>query len=370
MGRSKISAQKEIKIMSKTSSLQKQYQNNAKSAFHVKSAISDQNIIIQYFQRLIASSTRTIVGEATKAHFITDYLNGEGDELGGKFFSPYSSSRLCFDLYSWLGSPEYYSQGYEVVFEKYLPRLQLHKSNPHPNMDVMIRRGDSLLFVESKFTETTKYPCKKKDSQNDFGLPISYSENLDKLSPEDLKVLKERYYDNEEAAKGFHDFIVGINSFANGHHTENDWFDPKQESTHLFGILFYLLGNDKSHSVQTDFGGAIKHVYFLNVVYGFDFKKSEMAKEFLKKGNALIKGLLKPSQPSISFDYGAISVQQFYQTVIANKNPLVFALEKEKPLSDLLKDERYYHNLNLDEKNKVESEEDGYLRDFFKPISR
>jgi hypothetical protein len=54
----------------------------------------------------------------------------------------------------------------------------------------------------------------------------------------------------------------------------------------FFGILFYLLGNDKSHSVQTDFGGAIKHVYFLNVVYGFDFKKSEMAKEFLKKGNA------------------------------------------------------------------------------------
>jgi hypothetical protein len=85
--------------MSKKISLQENYQNQARAAFK-GNIISDPTIVSEYFQRLIGPTKRTINGREETTYFIMDYLQGEGNELGGKFFSPYSSSRLCFDLYS------------------------------------------------------------------------------------------------------------------------------------------------------------------------------------------------------------------------------------------------------------------------------
>lgn len=350
--------------MSKKQSLQMNYRPQTKAAFK-GNVISDPAIVSEYFERLITPSKRVIAGHEETAYFIMDYLQGEGDELGGKFFSPYSSSRLCFDLYSWLGAPEYYNQGYEVAFEKYLPRLRLPYNNPYPNMDVLIRRGDTLLFIESKFTETTGYPAKAKASENAFGLPLSYSMGLGELSPEEWKTLGQRYYDNGEAAKRFREFILDINEFAKANPADADWFDPKQECTHLFGILFYLLELDPTHSVQTDFGGEIHHVIFENIVYGFDFQKSPMAERFLTKGNALIQGLLKESRSEIDFDYDAISVQQFYQVVITKKNPIAFGSKTGTLLSTLLGDEKHYFHLRLDKNPNKEPNAITFLQRLF-----
>jgi hypothetical protein len=350
--------------MSKKISLQENYQNQARAAFK-GNIISDPTVVSEYFQRLIGPTKRTINGREETTYFIMDYLQGEGNELGGKFFSPYSSSRLCFDLYSWLGLPEYRGQGYEVSFEKYLPRLMLPYNNPYPNMDVMIRREDTLLFIESKFTETTAYPPKAKASQNDFGLPLSYSMGLGELSPEEWKTLYQRYYDNEEAAKRFREFVLDINEFAKTNPNDSDWFDPKQECTHLFGILFYLLGVDPTHSVQADFGGGIRRVLFYNIVYGFDFKKSQMAKRFLEKGNALIKGSLKQNRSDITFRYDAISVQQFSQAILACKVPPIFGSKEDVSLSTLLADGKHYFDLKLNGESNAEIKNDNFLYDFF-----
>jgi len=350
--------------MSKKECLQTKYRQQSKAAFK-GNIISDPAVVNEYFERLITPTKRTINGHEETAYFIMDYLQGEGNELGGKFFSPYSSSRLCFDLYSWLGSPEYHNQGYEVVFEKYLPRLRLSYNNPYPNMDVMIRRGDTLLFIESKFTETTGYPSKSKASENSFGLPLSYSMGLGDLSSEEKKALCQRYYDNEEAAKGFREFILDINEFAKASPNDSDWFDPKQECTHLFGILFYLLGVDPAHSVQTDFGGGIHHVLFYNIIYGFDFQKSSMVDRFLAKGNGLIQGLLQENRIDVTFEYDAVSVQQFYQTIIVSKTPVVFSLKQKTPLLSLLTDGKHYFDLKINEELKWKAKEKRVLQKLF-----
>ena len=46
-----------------------------------------------YFQRLMTRYD-------SNKYFILQYLEADGHELNGKFFSPISSSRLAFELYS------------------------------------------------------------------------------------------------------------------------------------------------------------------------------------------------------------------------------------------------------------------------------
>ena len=68
--------------------------------------------------------------------FVFHYLQGSGNELKEKFWSPRSSSRLCFDLYSWMGSDD----GYSVIqFEKKLPGIKSGARQISPNMDVYLK---------------------------------------------------------------------------------------------------------------------------------------------------------------------------------------------------------------------------------------
>lgn len=83
--------------------------------------------------------------------FVFHYLQGSGNELKEKFWSPRSSSRLCFDLYSWMGSDD----GYSVIqFEKKLPGIKSGARQISPNMDVYFESGNEIVFIESKYTET------------------------------------------------------------------------------------------------------------------------------------------------------------------------------------------------------------------------
>ncbi len=54
----------------------------------------------EYFKRLSTSYSKG----GKQFHFIEQFYSGSGNELLEKFWSPRSSSRLCFDLYSWMGS--------------------------------------------------------------------------------------------------------------------------------------------------------------------------------------------------------------------------------------------------------------------------
>jgi hypothetical protein len=351
--------------MSRETCLQKDYQKEAKKAFR-GGVISDFSVVKNYLERLLSPLKQKINGQKETTHFIMDYLQGEGDELGGKFFSPFSSSRLCFDIYSWLALPTYEKEGYTVAFEKFLPRLKLGRENPYPNMDVMIVHGDTLLFIESKFTETVSYPGGNKESENDFCLPLSYSSGLaENLQDKEREVLIDRYYGNEEAALRFRSFILDINDAAKKNSQVNDWFDPKQECTHLFGILFYLLGVDPVRSLESDFGKEIRHVLFYNIVYSFDDKMSPVANRFVSEGNLLIKDLLKENRSDLSFEYGITTVQHYYQSVIVPKNPIAFGDDQQTSLRTYLADPKHYIELSLEKQQKDEFQMGDSLVKFF-----
>jgi exodeoxyribonuclease-5 len=56
----------------------------------------------EYYNRL----SKPYAKRGVKKLFIDQFMSGSGNELKEKFWSPRSSARLCFDLYSWMGEDE------------------------------------------------------------------------------------------------------------------------------------------------------------------------------------------------------------------------------------------------------------------------
>ena len=160
---------------------------------------SDQ--MLKYFERLILP-----VGEK---RFIDDYLEGSGNELGLKFWSVNSSSRLAFDLYSWIIKEK--SKVVEFQFEKKLPGVICTKSGPAgvPNMDVFFETKDDMVYIESKYLEAASLAYKGGSKPN-----------LSKAYWDDNKhgnlTLAQRFYGCEEIAKQFSDFCETIQEKIDG----------------------------------------------------------------------------------------------------------------------------------------------------------
>ena len=103
----------------------------------------DKQLKLDYFERLISDNH-------SESYFIQQFLEGSGNELKEKFWSDASSSRLCFDLYSWLCSePKVKS----FQFEKQLPGVLTGRKSGRPNMDVYFEYENHIIFIESKYTE-------------------------------------------------------------------------------------------------------------------------------------------------------------------------------------------------------------------------
>ena len=71
----------------------------------------------EYLERL---KTKYIKNGIEKT-FEEQYLKAEGHELNSKFFSPISSSRLCFELFSWMAGDD---DIIDIEFEYFLPGLK------------------------------------------------------------------------------------------------------------------------------------------------------------------------------------------------------------------------------------------------------
>ena len=71
---------------------------------------------VGYFYRLFKS----YIKNNKVKRFIYQYLEGDGNELLDKFFNVYSSSRLCFELYSHLA---FDNKVDDIEFEYHLPSL-------------------------------------------------------------------------------------------------------------------------------------------------------------------------------------------------------------------------------------------------------
>lgn len=221
--------------------------------------------------------------------FIDDYLQGSGSELKEKFWSDNSSSRLAFDLYSWIPG---------VQFEKKLPGVICSKSGPAgvPNMDVFIELPDTLLFIESKYTESANLSYMEGEKPK---LSKAYwSENEHgKLS------LGERFYGQTEIAQKFSQFCKKIQKVIDNGEKSNPWkwFDVKQETCHLFGIIFHALNARKDeesnkYTCDSKYDGT-KKLVLCYIIWkmdkdDFSMKENSLPAIFEKEAKKLVNEIL------------------------------------------------------------------------------
>lgn len=197
----------------------------------------DKQLKLDYFERLISDNN-------SELSFIEQFLKGSGNELKDKFWSDRSSSRLCFDLYSWLCNEPKVTNFH---FEKKLPGVLtgINRVSGVPNIDVYFEHEDEVVFIESKYIEKDSWKYKNDKKDKGYHLSEAY------WSPGGYRSCKlsigARFYGKQDIAKKFSTFCKEIQKLIDDKKQNRDeyskysWFDPKQETCHLFGIIFYVL---------------------------------------------------------------------------------------------------------------------------------
>lgn len=222
-------------------------------------------------------------------NFYDQFNNARGQEIkNGKIWRIMSSSRLCFDLYSWMA----YDNGYEdVELEKQLTGLNGGGSSP--NMDVFFETSSEIFFIESKYTELVK---------GKFKIPEAYWVETDIYHKTDgnttSKPILKRYRDHADVKDKFVSFIKYVRNIEESRKGAT-WFDSKQEICHLLGIIFYLIENKPK-----------KRVHFYNVAANYSY--SSLAESFRSKAEEMVKDILSANFITTSFDYQLCSVEGFF----------------------------------------------------------
>lgn len=253
----------------------------------------DQKKRREYLMRLMAPDKN---GDC----FIFQYLKGDGNELQKKFWAPNSSSRMAFELYSGLNGEKGIK---DLRFEYQLPALK--SGGKGPNMDVMIETEHDIIFIESKFSEKANLHY----IDNNYLSKAYYFDGL-----HGKKTLKERFYDNEWA-KEFSGFCKEWEEEMklNGWHEGCDWFEPKQETCHLSGILLYLFNKEKAERIKG------KSIRLYNVYWRFDGRDGNplMPQRFEEKANKMIEriiGRYGSHLGIVDFEIGTFTVQDIRET--------------------------------------------------------
>lgn len=245
------------------------------------------------------------VKKSGQQYFLFQYLKGAGNELGAKFWAPHSSSRMAFDLYSWLKTDH---GALDFCFEKQLDGMK--SGGMGPNMDVFIETVDEVIFIESKFTESAdlRYINKKKDG-NSYLSPAYWTEkSYGRKNNEDGSKgysLEERYYSNgyhKEVSKFCLDFNERLEKNPDWR-KGGSWFEPKQETCHLIGILFYVFKH------KAELRG--KTVKLLNIYWWMngDTRDPMIKKEFCDRAMILLKDINEKFNLQIKFEISAFTVQ-------------------------------------------------------------
>lgn len=253
----------------------------------------------QYYDRLTTRLNTN--GEM----FIDQYQEGSGKELGGKFWSENSSSRLAFDLYSWIAKEQ---SVHSFQFEKKLPGVICSKHGPAgvPNMDVFFETTNDIVFIESKYLEgaSLAYTNGKKPSLSRAYWHKGVYGNMEP---------KKRFYGREDIAKHFSSFCEIIQKKINLIRKNKwKWFDVKQETCHIFGVIFYLLGAEYKNTQ-----GVLKEqhldkkVHLCNIIWkcendNFDIDKESLPFFFEEQAKQLVKDCIGSS---VEFDFHIMTVQ-------------------------------------------------------------
>lgn len=257
---------------------------------------------LSYYERLIMPYYE----KGIQRFFIDQYLQGNGEELKSKFWSKNSSSRLAFDLYSWIVNEPISS----FQFEKKLPGVICSPKGPAgvPNMDVYFETKKDIFFIESKYTEKTSWEYKNGD------LSKAYWDN----NKYGGLYFGERFYGKTNIAKAFSDFCNTIQNSID--HLDNyakekwNWFDAKQETCHLFGIIFFLLNarkENKTYLCDDEFKQQ-KNIHLCNIIWelekdDFEQNTSSFPVFFEKQAVKLVKTCLGDS---VQFDFIITTIQE------------------------------------------------------------
>ena len=244
--------------------------------------------------------------------FEEQYLKAEGHELDGKFFSPISSSRLCFELFSWMA---FDGNIKDIEFEYFLPGLKsVHGyAVPQPNMDVYYENED-INFIESKFTEQS-YNKKEDISKKYYDYYLDGKNNVGNFLT-DIAMI--RFDGNILFAKYFTQLVNEILDYGEEHKLLNkkDWFDLKQEITHIFGIGQYIYKFRPT-----------KNIKFTNLVYLFDNGVSLLAKHFRALAVNMMNKYINELELPILFFYDFKYMQDYVHELILNRR--AFASNKQ-----------------------------------------
>lgn len=246
--------------------------------------------------------------------FFEQYQHGSGQEIkDGKFWRTISSSRLCFDLYSWMAEDNIYI---DIEFEKKL--VGLNGGGSPPNMDAFFETSSEIFFIESKYTE---------EVSGQFSIPQAYWVETDeyytakgKLTNKPILTRYRGHADVKDAFVSFINYVKELESQRIG----STWFDSKQEICHLLGIVYYILENKPK-----------KAVHFLNVAANhIDDKISD---QFCRKGKDMVLAILKNNNISTDFDYQSCSVRKYFGKLLDKKG-----YKTERTIMELIEDKTLY----------------------------
>lgn len=246
--------------------------------------------------------------------FFEQYQHGSGQEIkDGKFWRTISSSRLCFDLYSWMAEDNIYI---DIEFEKKL--VGLNGGGSPPNMDAFFETSSEIFFIESKYTE---------EVSGQFSIPQAYWVETDeyyttkgKLTNKPILTRYRGHADVKDAFVSFINYVKELESQRIG----STWFDSKQEICHLLGIVYYILENKPK-----------KTVHFLNVAANhIDDKISD---QFCRKGKDMVLAILKNNNISTDFDYQSCSVRKYFGKLLDKKG-----YKTERTIMELIEDKTLY----------------------------
>ena len=288
---------------------------------------------LRYFKRLIAENY-------SDKYFIEQFLHGSGNELKKKFWSDRSSSRLCFDLYSWLCIEEGIKN---FQFEKHLPGILVgeNRTAGTPNIDVFFEKGDDVVFIESKYTEKSEWKYKDDICKDGFFLSEAYWGEGDYKS---CKIsIGERFYGQSNIAELFRLFCeeiqIEIKERKENELKQYSWFDPKQETCHLFGIIFYVINNQIEK----------KNIFLCNNVY--DIKNSDCFKidgsiveVFKRKSELMLNEIFKENKNNCTFTFEVNTIQDVLEKGFKGidfPNAKLFAMDDGSLVGDYIK--KHYH---------------------------
>ena len=243
----------------------------------------------EYYKRL----SSIYVKNDEELLFIDQFLAGGGQELGGKFWRTISSARLCFVLYSWMGDDD---DILDIRFEKKLRVIKSGRATVYSNMDVYFETEKDIFFIESKYTETVNNYGYKE------GLPEAYWKEDDIYKSTTGKIvtcsIDERYFRRKEVMDAFLTFIKEVDEKARTE-SQEIWFDAKQETCHLLGIVMYAIDNQTKNDI-----------HFNNIAA--NYSNNDFANWFRTKAERMVKDLFKLFNVEAGFEYKLCGVREFF----------------------------------------------------------